>query len=251
MSQRSLFVATSLALLLNCSKEQTEVEIEDTHASVEVTGISLEDLQPGASASLARNLYFIFDGSGSMLEAPDSGCRGDRSFANKLAGAQWAVGEFLKVAPADVQLGLFVFDGTGTRERVPLGKDNRQAFMEAILGVQAGGSTPLYEAMVFGADQLIRQYRQQLGYGEFRLVVVTDGEARMVEEASLYAVRHGLPIYAIGLCVAQNHPLRRFATSYRAADTFEALQAGLEETLAELPSFDVSEFESVEENPQP
>jgi len=251
MQKRFLLIFACLALLHSCSRERTEAVIEDTHASVEVTGISLEDLQPGASASLARNLYFIFDGSGSMLEAPGASCRGDQNFANKLSGAQWAVGEFLKVAPADVHLGLFVFDGTGSSERVPLAPDNRQAFMDAILGVQAGGSTPLYEAMIFGSDRLIRQYRQQLGYGEFRLVVVTDGEARRVEEASLYAIRHGLPIYAIGLCVARNHPLRRFASSYRAADTFEALQAGLEETLAELPSFDVLEFEAVEENPQP
>jgi len=52
-----------------------------------------------------------------------------------------------------------------------------------------------------------------------------------------------MPIYAIGLCVQADHPLRQFSVSYRAADNYEDLQKGLDATLAELPNFDVTEFE--------
>ena len=102
--------------------------------------------------------------------------------------------------------------------------------------------TPLAESIKFGTQQLVAQYKRQLGYGEFRLVVVTDGQADEIPGAATYATRYGIPIYAIGLCIGEDHPLRRHAVSYRAADSFGDLARGLEETLAELPSFDVTEF---------
>jgi len=194
-------------------------------------------------ASLARNFYFIFDGSGSMGEEPDGKCRGDQRFPNKLAGAQWAVSEFLSKVSADIHLGLYVFDDNGRREVVPIGKDNRQAFLGAIQGVRDGGGTPLAQAIAFGTAQLVEQYKRQLGYGEYRLVVVTDGRADDIPEAADLAARHGFPIYAIGLCIDEKHPLRQAAVSYRAADNFADLARGLEETLAELPNFDATEFE--------
>ena len=73
-------------------------------------------------------------------------------------------------------------------------------------------------------------------------MVVTDGQADKIPQAARYAARFGMPIYAIGLCIEDDHPLRRHAVSYRAADSFSDLAQGLEETLAELPSFDPTEF---------
>ncbi len=201
-----------------------------------------EDLE-GAAASMARNFYFIFDGSGSMKSEPGGACQGGAQSSTKLEGAQWAVEQFLEGVPEDVNLGLFLFDREGRREVVPLGNGNRDAFMGAIHNIQAGGGTPLGPALDFGTDRLVEQYKRQLGYGEYRLVVVTDGRADKIPEAARYAAHFGMPIYAIGLCVAEDHPLRQYAVSYRAADNFEDLARGLEETLAELPTFDVTEFE--------
>lgn len=196
-------------------------------------------------ASLARNFYFIFDGSGSMRKAPGSDCRGDQQFPSKLAGAQWAVAEFLSKVPEDIHLGLYLFDSNGRREVVPLGRDNRAAFLSAINGVDDGGGTPLAQAIEFGVQQLTAQYKKQLGYGEYRLVVVTDGQAKKIPEAAEIATRYSFPIYAIGLCIGERHPLRTHAVSYRAADNFADLARGLEETLAELPSFDATDFDDV------
>jgi hypothetical protein len=44
--------------------------------------------------------------------------------------------------------------------------------------------------------------------------------------------------------VEKNHPLRQFSVSYQAADSFADLSKGLSETLAELPVFDVTQFDT-------
>lgn len=197
----------------------------------------------GGEAKLTRNIYFIMDGSGSMNERTTSDCGGDQEFTDKITGARWAIKKFLENVPEDVNIGLYVFDFQGRREVVPLGASNREAFINAVDAIEASGTTPLAEAIRFGTDQLVQQYKKQLGYGEFRLVVVTDGIAEEIPGAAVYAAQYGIPIYAIGLCVEADHPLRHYSVSYRAADSFEDLKKGLEETLAELPSFDVTEFQ--------
>lgn len=200
---------------------------------VRLAEIVLDD--PLGKASLTRNFYFIFDGSGSMRDGLDNRI--------KLEGAQEAVGKFLTKIPVDDNIGLYIFDRQGSREVVPLGTENHNAFMEAINNVQAAGGTPLAQAIRFGTQKLIRQYKRQLGYGEFRLVVVTDGIADGIPSAARYAQGLRVPIYAIGLGIKGDHPLRAHAVSYREANRFDDLEKALEETLAELPSFDVTEFE--------
>src|SRR5439155_18012498 len=98
-------------------------------------------------------------------------------------------------------------------------------------------------AIRFATDRLVKQYQLQRGYGEFRVVVVTDGIADAIPEAATYAATYGIPIYAIGLCIGQDHALRQYAVSYRAADSFNDLATGLEQTLSELPTFEAASFE--------
>jgi len=93
-------------------------------------------------------------------------------------------------------------------------------------------------------NRLVQQRDAQLGYGEFRLIVVTDGEAtgRPLPQAVAYAREQRIPIYTIGLCLDAAHELRKYSVSYRAADSIAALKRGLEETLAETPMFDPQTF---------
>lgn len=183
------------------------------------------------------------DGSGSMGESTTHECGGDQRFRDKMSGARWAIKKFLEQVPEDVHIGLFVFDSQGRREVVPLGGGNRTAFIQAVENIREGGGTPLAEAIQYGTDKLVEKYKQQLGYGEFRLVIVTDGKAQQIPEAALYAAKYGIPIYTIGLCVGTDHPLRHYSVSYRAADNFADLSQGLKDTLGELPDFGVTEFE--------
>jgi Ca-activated chloride channel homolog len=199
---------------------------------------------PAGEASLTRNFYFIFDGSGSMSEALNKQCQGDKRFGSRLEGAKWAVEQFIPLVPPDVNLGLWVFDANGNSERLALGPESRARFLTAVQKVKAGGRTPLTESIEQGVNRLVQQRDKQLGYGEFRLIVVTDGQAteRPLPHAVAYARERRIPIYTIGLCIGAQHELRKYSVSYRAADSIEALRRGLEETLAETNVFDLQAF---------
>jgi len=191
-------------------------------------------------ASLTRNFYFVFDGSGSMAEA----CGGDR--VSKIVGAKQALTQFMTVVPTNCNLGLYVFDAGGVREVVPLGPGNRERFLNAVAAIRPAHGTPLGEAIEFAARKLAAQRDRQLGYGDFRLVVVTDGEANgkvPLDRAARYAQSKRIPIYTIGLCIGHDHALRKSSVSYRAADSIADLQKGLEETLGETDAFDAASFE--------
>jgi Ca-activated chloride channel family protein len=224
-----LFVATLVMALGPAAQVQTLVPNQAT---------------PGGEASLTRNFYFIFDGSGSMSEALTKQCKGDKRFGSRLEGAKWAVEQFLPLVPSEVNLGLWVFDSSGNSERVALSPDTRAQFLTAVQKTRAGGRTPLTESIEQGVNRLVQQRDKQLGYGEFRLIVVTDGEAtgRPLPQAVAYARERRIPIYTIGLCLSAGHELRKYSVSYRAADSIDALKLGLEETLAETNVFDPQTF---------
>ncbi len=209
---------------------------------IQITTATADDAEP----DLTRNVYFIIDGSGSMSERTGKNCGEAKKFRNKLAGAKWAVKQFIQTVPESIAIGLYIFDNNGRREVVPLGKKNREKFLNQIESIRAGGGTPLYDAIRFATDKLIEKYKYQLGYGEFRIVVVTDGIASHVYDAAKYAASYGIPLYSIGLCVGPDHPLRKYSVQYQAADNFEALSKGLTETLAELPVYDLQEFNTEE-----
>lgn len=197
-----------------------------------------DDLEPLVlgEPSMVRNFYIIFDGSGSM---------GDRLEGEiKIVGAKKAVGKFLEQIPQDVNMGLYIFDDFGMREVVPLDSIDRERLMSSISESMPGGGTPLADAIIFGTDQLIKQRKKQLGYGEYNLIVVTDGEANSIPDASSYAVKNEISIYAIGLGIGGRHPLNneKYVVSYTAADDFNQLTKALIDAVAESPYFDDKEF---------
>jgi Mg-chelatase subunit ChlD len=190
----------------------------------------------------AVNYYVVLDGSGSMLA---SECSGD---ATKIEAAVTALQRFVDAVPAEANLGLAAFDESGTSERVPLGSGNREAFRAALAAVVADSGTPLRSAIELGYRQLTEQARRQLGYGEYHLVVVTDGVPDPSSEDPTSAIRtiwaeSPVVLHTIGFCIGTDHVLNQPGRSYYvAAETPEQLQQGLGSVLAEAPSFDVSRF---------
>jgi len=246
-----IYLLPALCLLTGCAEQSGRPTPQPTGptpasapAAAEIKAeVSLDDVV-GGEVSLARNFYFIFDGSGSMSDRPPRA--GDQSFSSKLEGAKWAVDKFMEHVPNDVNFGLWIFDRNGSRETVALGPGTREDFLAAIRRSRAGGGTPLAEAIRSGVDQLVARYKRQLGYGEYRLVVVTDGQADGIPSAAAYAEKFGMPIYTIGFCVGEDHPLRAFSISYRTANSAEDLKQGLEEAVAESETFDPTVFEEIE-----
>ncbi len=195
-----------------------------------------EEFPADATLSLSRNFYIVFDGSGSM--------EGDR-----LSQAKQATRQALGNLPnsSDVNLGLYVFDNSGDREVVPLGSNNKTQVLAAIDGVVANSGTPLAEAIIFGSGKLEEQYKRQLGYGEYRLIVVTDGEANgniPITEvpARLLALRAPVGLCTIGFQLDGNHTLSRYSLSYQNANDTASLAKALGNVLAESTSFDEKEF---------
>jgi Ca-activated chloride channel homolog len=193
-----------------------------------------------ASVSLQRNYYVVFDASGSMTQ---SKCSGNES---KLAVAKRALVEFTQKLPADANFGLSVFDSRGVHEVMPIATINKHGADRAIAMVEAGGGTPLAEAIQKAYAALTEQGRKQLGYGDYNLVVVTDGEATGPDPRKIVdAVLRESPIvlHTVGFCIGDTHSLNQPGrVVYRAADNPAELSSGLADVLAEAPTFDAKSF---------
>lgn len=196
-----------------------------------------------ADSPLVDNYYFVVDFSGSMSE------RACGSRDSKAEVVKRVVPEFLLSIPSKANIGLLIFDREGVKERVPLGpvQKNRKAFLDSIKDAKPSNGTPLSTAIEEGYKKLVEQGRRQHGYGGYRLIIITDGEAnlgynpeRIVNDISTYSP---VIIDTIGFCINGKHSLnQRGKTVYREADSPEALRAGLKEVLAESPIFDAKEF---------
>lgn len=196
---------------------------------------------PAAGNLFASNYYVVLDGSGSMDDVDCSA--GQR----KIDAARAALTSFAESVPSDANLGLAVFENQGLRERLPLGVGNREAFAQAVERVQAGAGTPLRSAIELAYGRLLAQGRRQLGYGEYHLVVVTDGMANEGEdptdEVNRMLAESPVVLHTIGFCIGEDHVLNQPGRAYyRAADDPASLRRGLDEVLAEAPAFDVTEF---------
>ena len=111
----------------------------------------------------------------------------------------------------------------------------------AIDSIQSGGGTPLGEYMKRGADVLLNARRKQFGYGTYRLLVVTDGEAgdaRQVEAYTPDIISRGITIDCIGVEMASRHTLATKVHSYRNANDPESLKQAISEVFAEVASGD-------------
>ena len=188
-----------------------------------------------------RNFYVVFDGSGSMNERA---CQGD---GRKIDQAKAALAVFAKAAPRNANIGLLVFDNKGISERAPLALDNRDEFMRQINAVQPSGGTPLSSAITQARQRLEEQARRQYGYGEYNLVVVTDGEANAGQDprgaVNDLLARSPIVLHTIGFCISANHSLnQKGRTVYRAANDRAEIERGLEAVLAESPKFTADKF---------
>ncbi len=140
----------------------------------------------------------------------------------------------------------------------PLGPRKESMLTGAIDSIQAGGSTPLGDYMKRGADVLLNARRKQFGYGTYRLLVVTDGEAsdrRKVEDFTPDIISRGITIDCIGVEMASRHTLATKVHSYRNANDPESLKQAISEVFAEVVSGDAGQagedaFELIAELPE-
>jgi len=189
---------------------------------------------------IAKNFVVIFDGSGSMSETQ---CAEGRT---KIKVAKKAVIEWSESVPAGAQVGLVSFHKQGWSS-MPVAPYDRDAFLDVINSIEAGGSTPLAQAVQRANEMLTSQAKKQLGYGEYTIVVVTDGIAddpkKLMGTVNPILEQTPMVIHTIGFCIGDQHSLNQPGrTYYRTANNPAALRKGLQEVLAEAESFDVTDF---------
>ena len=128
-----------------------------------------------------------------------------------------------------------------------LSTQNRMQFTKSANAVHPSGGTPLKNAIQQAYQRLTEQARQQLGYGEYHLVVVTDGEAttgeepdRVVAEMLAYSP---VVLHTIGFCISDRHSLNQPGKIvYKAAKDVAGLKQGLASVLAEAEDFSVAQY---------
>jgi len=228
----AVLVGVALALLIACGVQQQQSNNvtppvqgqNNPQANVwsnvdDSSSIVLDD-------NLLRiNICLVFDCSGSMS-------------GSKLSTAKDVIKAFTLSVKPDMGLGLVVFDGGGISERVPITVGERKKFVATIDGLNAGGSTPLESAMKIGYNALQVQAKRQLGYGEYHLVVVTDGAADFGEDPQKLVDKitseSPVIIHAIGFKIGTGHSLNQSGkTIYTDAQSPQDLAQGLQSVLAE------------------
>jgi len=191
---------------------------------------------------LRKNIYIVFDGSGSMA---DRDCSGG---SPKIGVARTAFKDFLGKVPENANVGLHIFDRTGSREVVPLGTRNRDSLTAAINSVVPRSGTPLGPAIESAYQQITTQAKDQLGYGEYHLVVITDGIANSGHEPETIVEtiisQSPVILHTIGFCIGTRHALNKPGqVFYKAANDRESLATGLQDVLAESPDYAVINFQ--------
>jgi len=187
---------------------------------------------PAFSEDYADCVVVILDASGSM----DGRVTG--SSVRKIDAAKAALKNVLMNVPETTRMGLLVF-GRGVRNPwvYPLGPRDPDALSTAIDRPRPGGSTPLGRYIKMGADRLLAEREKQFGYGSYRLLVVTDGQATdgaLVERYTPEVLSRGITVDVIGVNMKEDHLLATKVNSYRRANDQASLQKALTEILAEL-----------------
>ena len=184
-----------------------------------------------AQVQVTDNVVVVVDASGSM-GAPMGG-------STRMSVAKNALKQVLDQIPDTTHVGILVFPRGNWV--YPLGPRKESMLAGAIDSIQAGGGTPLGDYMKRGADALLEARKKQFGYGTYRLLVVTDGEAgdaRQVEAYTPDIISRGITIDCIGVEMASRHTLATKVHSYRNANDPESLKQAISEVFAEVASGD-------------
>ena len=195
-------------------------------------------------ADYQDNVVIVLDASGSMKQK----MRGTR--IQKMDAAKDALKSVLQHVSPTTHIGLLVFSSKNLENdwAYPLGPRDEQELIRAIELPIANRGTPLGEYIKIGADRLLEARQAQYGYGSYRLLIVTDGDANdpeLVDHYTPEVLARGITMDVIGVDMDKDHTLATMAHSYRRANDPASLEQAIREVFAEL-SADSGEF-SMEE----
>jgi len=190
-------------------------------------------LMPTA-AMAQQNVVVVLDNSGSMDYRMKDGTR--------LEVAKSVLIKVINGLPEETRLGIVLLNGQWESQDwfVPFGVLNKKDVSQKLQDLRAGGGTPLAGAMKAGADALLT-VRAKEHYGNFKLLVVTDGAADDTSLVDTYVTdinSRGVIVDAIGLDMSSDHSLATKVHSYRNANNPEQLLSAVSATFAETSAKD-------------
>jgi uncharacterized protein YegL len=198
-----------------------------------LSGASQPALGQGAEADLAtgKTVVIVLDDSGSMNKV----MRGEKQ--SRMAVARQALLRVIETLPAGTQLGIMLLNGAVPQEGwvLPLSPLDVRLAKEKVSQTIANGGTPLGASLQRAMDKLI-QLRAEQPFGDYRLLVVTDGEATDAELLKAYLpmlVSKGVLLDVIGVDMQADHSLANRSHSYRRANDAASFEKALQEIFAE------------------
>ncbi|MEM9703428.1 MAG: VWA domain-containing protein, partial [Planctomycetota bacterium] len=182
----------------------------------------------------ALHIAVVLDDSGSMSE-PMPGADG-----TKMDAAKAALRETFAALPPDARVGVFILNGygaglEGSSALLPIASHTDAEVAERLKYVYAAGGTPLGTRIAeataaLAAEKAVRKY------GDYRLLIVTDGDATDEAEMDVAvpaALGAGLTMDVIGVAMKADHALATRVDRYRRADDPASFREALREVLAE------------------
>ncbi|MEO8329241.1 MAG: type II secretion system F family protein [Candidatus Nanopelagicales bacterium] len=128
-------------VVVSLTDTPSDAEVDTSNVQLSIDGVQLETTTQSVadSSGVDQLAVLVLDTSGSMAGA-------------RIVAAKQAAQEFLAAVPDEVEVGLVTFSNNARVAVAPT--TNRSAVSEAISGLQASGSTALYDAVVLAARQL-------------------------------------------------------------------------------------------------
>ena len=184
----------------------------------------------GRSALSEQTVVVVLDDSGSMN-------RSMRNGEQRMVAAKTALASVLQKLMRDTQVGVMALNSQvgGSSWILPIGSPDPHRWQHTLEQVRAVGGTPLGERMRQASDALL-SLRAKRPYDEYRLLVVTDGEATdapLLESILPDLMSRGIRMDVIGVDMQEQHSLARLAHSYRSANDSATLTAALSQVFAE------------------
>lgn len=189
----------------------------------------------------AQKVVVILDNSSSMNEIIE------KNQKSRMRVAQDSLATVLHSVNDETLVGVLLLNGTKefpTGWVMDVSKVQKQELIDRIYRVRPNGGTPLGAAIKKASDRLLRLKKDEK-YGEYKLLILTDGESTDSIEQNLFeSMERGIGVDAIGLDMSKEHVLATKIDNYQSASEEKQLSLALESSFAEVKSSDnLQDFE--------
>lgn len=181
-----------------------------------------------------QNVVVVLDDSSSM-----GAVMSNRQ--SRMSNAKSALKNVIARLPDDTNLGIVLLN-QDPHWVVPFGRLEKGRTIAIVNQLSENGGTPLGYYMKEGADALL-SYRENSHYGEYKLLILTDGEAGdegLVEKYLPDILSRGITVDVIGLDMESQHSLATKVNHYRSAENSNQLETAIKATFAEINQKDSS-----------